>query len=63
MVVKDIIILGHIYLYCAAMMVFVFLHPAPTIVGVVMPTVSGLLGFTHWFLIQDDKHPDADRHE
>lgn len=56
---KDAIILGHIYAYSAAMMVFAFLHPEPAIVCTVMPTVSGLLGFTHWFLIQDDKKADA----
>jgi len=58
MAIKDAIILAHIYGYSAAMMVFAFLHPDPTIVCTVMPTVSGLLGFTHWFLIQDDKRPD-----
>lgn len=56
---KDCIILAHIYLYSAAMMVFTFKHPDAAVVAVAFPTISGLLGFTHWFLIQDDKTKDA----
>ncbi len=56
---KDFIILAHIYLYCATIMTLAFKHPEPSIVIAAFSTVSGLLGFTHWFLIEDDKKADA----
>ena len=56
---KDFMILTHIYGYAAGMMLFTWLHPDPSIVAVAFPTISGLLGFTHWFLIRDDKEADA----
>lgn len=55
--VKDAVILGHIYLYACGMMVFMFRHPESA--GIAMPAVGGLLGLTHWFVIHDDKVPDA----
>lgn len=59
--IKDFIILGHIYLYCDAMLVLAFKHPDPVVVGAIVAAVPTLLGFTHWFLIKDDKTPDAPR--
>ncbi len=54
---KDWTILAHIYGYCASIVVLMFLHPEVCSIG--MPTIGTLLGFTHWFLITDDKRPDA----
>jgi hypothetical protein len=55
--VKDAVILAHIYLYCAGITVLMFKHPETCAVG--MPTIGTLLGFTHWFIVHDDKVPDA----
>jgi hypothetical protein len=54
---KDKVILAHIYGYACAMTVFMYRHPETAVY--MAPVIAGLLGTAHWFVMTDDKRPDA----
>jgi hypothetical protein len=54
---KDYWILAHVLGISVALTVLMFKHPETS--AVLGPTVVSLIGFTHYFLIRDDKVPDA----
>jgi hypothetical protein len=54
---KDYWILSHVLGISVALTVLMFKHPETAVV--LGPTVVSLIGSTHYFIIRDDKVPDA----
>jgi hypothetical protein len=54
---KDVWILSHVLGASVALIVLMFLHPEVS--AFCAPSVCTLIGFTHYWVVRDDKVPDA----